>query len=246
MWPSFANDIIDTSYHLHLPRVASPQPERDVHGTAWIRCTAALSVILLASSLLLTGCSGAPARQQETPAQAVSGSTTRVSSKDVEPAFQAAIQSMQAEDWQSAVTQLEALTAQNPELAGAWANLGIAHVQLGNATAAESDFRHAVVINPKLAEAWNQLGMLYRRANRLEEANNAWQQALAADPDHVDANWNLAILYDRYLTDPAQALAHYTRYQQLTQSSDPQLQKWISALQDQLQAPEKMTAGAVK
>jgi tetratricopeptide (TPR) repeat protein len=246
MWPSYVNENTDLSFHRHLPLADGLQPELDIPGPARTRAAAVLAVLLMSSSLLLTGCAGAPSQQKDTPAQAVTGSVTRVSSADVEPAFQAAIRSMQAEDWQTAVTQLETLTAQNPGLAGAWANLGIAHVQIGNATAAESDFRHALDLNPKLADAWNQLGMLYRRANRLEEANNAWQQALAADPKHVDANWNLAILYDRYLTDPAQALAHYTRYQELTQSTDPQLQQWISALQEQLQAPEKMTAGAAK
>ncbi len=238
MWPSFTDDA-GTRYR---DRVV-PAPDR---GRKPVCARPGMTALLLASIMLGAGCTSAPPRQQDAPAPVSDAVSPRVSPKELEPAFQAAIHSMQTGDWQAAATQLDAITAQDPRLPGAWVNLGITHVQLGNAATAETDFRHALEIDPKQAEAWNQLGMVYRRANRLAEAADAWQQALTADPDHADANWNLAILYDRYLTDPAQALAHYARYQQLTHSTDPQLQQWITALQEQLQAPQKMTAGAGK
>jgi tetratricopeptide (TPR) repeat protein len=200
--------------------------------------------VVLAIALLLAGCATTPQQTALTPAQ--TSTTSQVTRVDTESAFRAAVNEMQHEDWHAAAERLQAITAQDPQLPGAWVNLGIAHVQLGDAAAAEADFHHALEVNAQHAESWNQLGMLYRRSNRLEDAQQAYLEALKAAPDHVDAHWNLAILYDRFLPDPAQALAHYTRYQQLTQSTDPQLQQWITGLQEQLPKPVNMTAGVSK
>jgi tetratricopeptide (TPR) repeat protein len=203
-----------------------------------------LPAAVLATALLLAGCATSPHQTTTSPAQ--TSTTSRVTRVDTESAFRAAVNEMQHENWHAAAERLQAITAQDPQLPGAWVNLGIAHVQLGDAAAAEADFHHALELNAQHAESWNQLGMLYRRSNRLEDAQQAYLEALKAAPDHVDAHWNLAILYDRFLPDPAQALAHYTRYQQLTQSTDPQLQQWIAGLQEQLPEPVNMTAGVSK
>jgi Tfp pilus assembly protein PilF len=202
--------------------------------------------LLLVTTVLLSGCAVAPAPQQGSAHPTRNNTVSQDTGVDVEAAFQAAIQHMQNEDWHAAADQLQAITVQDPQLPGAWVNLGIAHVQLGDATAAETDFQQALELDPQHAEAWIQLGMLYRRSNRLEDARAAWQEVLKYQPDHVNANWNLAVLHDRYLPDPAQALTHYTRYQQLSGSTDPLLGQWIAALQQQLPEPVKLTAGVSK
>jgi Flp pilus assembly protein TadD len=166
---------------------------------------------------------------------------------DAEAAFRSAVAAMQNEDWHDAIELLQTITTQHPQYPGAWVNLGIAEVQLGDATRAEQAFRHALELDAQQAEAWNQLGMLYRRRQQPELARDAWLQALAARPDYADAHWNLAVLYDRYLPDPVQALAHYTQYQALTRSEDPQLAQWIVTLEAmQPAAPASQTAGVTR
>lgn len=203
-----------------------------------------ISGMLLATALLLSGCAITPEQTAPTPAH--TSTTSQVSRADTGSAFRTAVNLMQHEDWHAAVERLQAITAQDPQLPGVWVNLGIAHVQLGDAAAAEADFHHALELNTLHAEAWNQLGMLYRRSNRLEDARHSYLEVLKTNPDHVDVHWNLAILYDQFLSDPVQALAHYTRYQQLTQSTDPQLQQWITSLQQQVPQPVNLTAEVSK
>ena len=153
---------------------------------------------------------------------------------------------MQAEDWHAAADRLGVITAAQPGLSGAWVNLGITRVKLGDSTGAEAAFKKAIEANSRQAEAWNQLGIIYRRSGRLDEAQAVYNEALKHDPENADAHWNLAILHDRYLPEPALAVAHYEQYQQLTQSDDAQLQQWIAGLHEQLTQAAKMTAGVTK
>ena len=153
--------------------------------------------------------------------------------------YKQAIQSMQAEQWQTAREQLTKITTQQPSLSGPWLNLGITQTMLGDHAGAETAFKTALDVNHRAIEAYNQLGMLYRRQGRLNESQFIYEEALRLDPDNRNIHWNLAILYDRYLPNPHQALQHYQRYQQLTGSDDPQLQAWITRLDSH---GENMTA----
>lgn len=202
---------------------------------------------LLLVTVMLQGCASAPtgddyvptSDKPQTPAQPV---------KDAEGKHRYVLSLMEQEDWHQAVQELELLTAARPELAGPWVNLGIAHTMLGDSDAAETAFRQALATDDHNAEAWNQLGMLQRRSGRLEEARASYNAGLQQGPDHANLHWNLAILHDRHLPDPALALAHYDRYQQLTKDDDPQLAIWIAKLRQQVPAaePAKMTAEAKK
>jgi Flp pilus assembly protein TadD len=205
-----------------------------------------VNAVLLAG-ILLGGCASAP--QQEST-RAPSPDTPTPASKppsvDVEHDFRSALALIQSEDWQAAADRLDAITMTDPGLSGAWVNLGIVRVKLGDSTAAEQAFKKAIEANSQQLEAWNQLGIIYRRSGRLEEAQFIYNEALKHDPGYADTHWNLAILHDRYLPDPALALAHYQQYQQLTQSNDPQLQQWIASLREQLPKTVEMTAGVTK
>jgi len=200
----------------------------------WPRCTE----LLLLCCALLSGCAGVPAPPESETATAGAAAAPAVVIEDVDAAFAESLQLMQTGDWNTAADRLTAITATEPKASGAWTNLGITQVKLGDSAAAETAFRKAIDSNRRQVEAWNQLGMLQRRAGRLEEAAASWQAALEIDPLHADAHWNLAILYDRHQPDPAQALAHYTQYRELTRSDDPQLAQWIAAQQALLPPPE--------
>jgi tetratricopeptide (TPR) repeat protein len=202
---------------------------------------------LVFTAAVLSGCAGIP--QQEStraPAPDSNSPANEQPSGDVDSHFRSAIALMQAEDWHAAANSLAAITATEPGLSGAWVNLGIARTKLGDSTGAEAAFKKAIEANSRNAEAWNQLGVIYRRSGRLDQAQSSYNEALKRDRGHANAHWNLAILHDSYLPDPALALAHYEKYQQLTQSDDAQLKLWIAGLREQLPKAVKMTAGVSK
>lgn len=232
MWPNFTSNT---------PDILPSAPARSNTGT-----NAALFALAL-SAALLAGCASAP-RQESTLTPAIDSATpaSKPAPQDVDRDFRSAIALMQAEDWQAAADRLDAITTAQPGLSGAWVNLGIARVKLGDSGGAEQAFKTAIEANSQQTEAWNQLGIIYRRSGRLDEAQFIYNEALKHDPGYADAHWNLAILHDSYLPDPALALAHYEQYQQLTQSDDAQLQQWITSLREQLPQTVEMTAGVSK
>jgi Flp pilus assembly protein TadD len=185
------------------------------------------------SAVLLGGCAATPsARHTDTP---VTGDPTDTAAVvvDVESEFRSALQLMKASEWERATAKLAAITASAPGLPGAWLNLGIARVKTGDSTAAEQAFRKTLELDRSQVAAYNELGILLRRSGRLEEAAATYAAGLQVNPNAEDIHWNLGILYDRYLPNPAQALYHYERYRELTQSDDRQLQSWIDALREQ-------------
>ncbi len=183
--------------------------------------------------ILLAGCASAPQQHVLTPGFEA-GPVATETVTDVEGEFQAALQLMQVGDWHAATDTLAAITAAKPRLSGPWTNLGIARNKIGDTTGAEAALKKAIDVNASQVVAYNELGIIYRRSGRLEQAASIYNEGLKVDPAAEDIHWNLGILYDRYLPNPAQALIHYERYQQLTQSDDEYLQAWINALRAQL------------
>lgn len=190
------------------------------------------NVTCLIVLFMLGGCAGMPQEQVATPVTGTRAITTQPVA-DVEAEYRDALQLMKEENWQRAADRLLAITATDPRLSGPWTNLGIARNKLGDTDGAETAFRKAIEASPSQVIAYNELGIIYRRTGRLEEAAAMYNQGLEINPNAEDIHWNLGILYDRYLPNPAQALLHYERYQQLTQSEDRQLLAWIDDLRKQ-------------
>ena len=189
-----------------------------------LSCHQAAALLFIIFIQLLAACSSTPIQRSL---------TVSAPNPELKTSYQHAIQSMQAEQWQTAREQLTKITTQQPSLSGPWLNLGITQTMLGNHMGAETAFKTVLNINHRAVEAYNQLGMLYRRQDRLDESQFIYEEALRLEPDNRNIHWNLAILYDRYLPNPRQALHHYQRYQQLTGSDDPLLQAWIARLDSQ-------------
>lgn len=82
----------------------------------------------------------------------------------------------------------------------------------------------------------NQLGVRHRKEGKFADAKAAYERALALDPNHANAERNLAILQDLYLDNPAAALPHYERYQELTQGGDKEVTAWLTELKSRLAA----------
>lgn len=199
-----------------------PPGEGQGGGVIYMKFVAAI-LTLIFSLQFLNGCTTTHTNR---PAIA---STLRPT-PELNAEYQQALEFMQAEKWQAASERLTRITTQQPSLSGPWLNLGITQTMRGDHANAETAFKTALDVNHRNIEAYNQLGMLYRRHGRLDEAQLVYQEALRLDPDNTNIHWNLAILYDRYLSNPSEALQHYLRYQQLTDSDDPLLQAWIAKL----------------
>ncbi|MEQ6886172.1 tetratricopeptide repeat protein [Salicola sp. Rm-C-2C1-2] len=85
--------------------------------------------------------------------------------------------------------------------------------------------------SPDEAAAANDLALLYRQKGRIEEAAGLLRAALEANAGNPRLHYNLAVLSELYLLDLEQALAHYRRYQALTETKDEEVGLWIRDLE---------------
>jgi tetratricopeptide (TPR) repeat protein len=93
---------------------------------------------------------------------------------------------------------------------------------------------------PATAEGQNRLGIAYRRLGRMTDAQQAYEKAIAADPAMAAPQRNLAVLLDLYLAQPARALEHYERYQQLDGGADQEAVQWIAELRTRLNQSQRI------
>jgi len=115
-----------------------------------------------------------------------------------------------------------------------WFELGIGHLDQGQADQAEGAFRKALALDPGHAKAGVNLGMLLHRAARVEEAERFYREALRAEPGLAQGWFNMGTLQlDRgrlgsaadclqraVALDPGQALWHSALGWTLRQSGE--------------------------
>jgi tetratricopeptide (TPR) repeat protein len=150
----------------------------------------------------------------------------------VQQAFAAAVTLQRAGRADEAASAWKALLREQPELAGAHANLGLLHRKAGRLDEAIVALERAVQLSPLQAAFSNQLGIALRQAGRFAQARQAYERGLAAQPEHAASHFNLAILLDLYLGDRDAALAHYQRAQVLLPEQAPQVQRWVAELKN--------------
>ena len=98
--------------------------------------------------------------------------------------------------------------ALNPNLPGAWNNLGIVLQELFKLDESRLCLERVLALQPANAEAHNNLANTCKRLGLLDKAELHWQQALAIKPNYAEANSNLAnLLNDRADYDRAAELA---------------------------------------
>ncbi|HUQ51136.1 MAG TPA: tetratricopeptide repeat protein [Gammaproteobacteria bacterium] len=132
--------------------------------------------------------------------------------------------------YERGVAELEAVTAQAPELANPHVDLGIAYARTGRLVEAAASLEKAVALSASHPIAHEELALVYRKQARFGDARAQYEQALALYPDFHLANRNLAILCDLYQRDYGCALQHYQAYQTLV-PEDAQVAIWIADLQ---------------
>lgn len=168
-----------------------------------------------------------PAAAADTPADTPAETPASAVDPRAQEMYRVALAAMQGGENESAERQLRQLTLDYPRLAGPHVNLGILHYRAGDKAAARAAFDNALTINPDNVTCLNYLGILSREDGRFEEAHSFYLLALTLEPDYALAHYNLGILFDLYLGKPAEALAHYQRYQDLTGDRDETVRKWI-------------------
>jgi tetratricopeptide (TPR) repeat protein len=142
----------------------------------------------------------------------------------------------------ASVAGSEPQTPVTPVSAEFAARLAAARVSVAAGRDAEAvDMLNAALVQyPASAEGQNRLGVACRRLGRMNEARDAYQRAIAADPAMAAPHRNLAVLLDLYLAQPAQALEHYDRYQQLGGGSDTEATAWVAELRARLDQMQRV------
>ena len=127
------------------------------------------------------------------PATAAHAQTTR-GTRDETPQADASIA---AQNWNAALSELDARIASNPRDAQAKFKRGTVLAHLNRDNEAIAQFVELTQAYPELPEPYNNLAALYAKAGRYEEARVALETAVKANPGYGLAYENLGDLYLR-------------------------------------------------
>ena len=123
--------------------------------------------------------------------------------------YAAALVLLEAGEDDRAATMLGEIAADQPGLAGPFANLALIEARRNRLDEAARLLAEAGKVCTNCAPVWNELGVVERRRGQFAAAEAAYRQALAADATFADARINLAVLYELYLQRPELALEQY-------------------------------------
>lgn len=191
-----------------------------------------LGLIFLA--LAQTGCQNVPVTET---APAVEQAPPEQETK-VDPSielYELAISTARAGQVNESIDFFRQLIALAPEYRHAHTNLGLLLLQQNQHQQAKAEFLTAIEQDKKDAIAYNHLAIIERQDGQFNEARAHYQEALNINPDYANAHLNLGILLDIYLQQLDQALAHYQKFQALTENRDETVTKWIADLERRIQ-----------
>jgi len=92
-----------------------------------------------------------------------------------------------------AITQLQAIVRQQPNLAQAHYALGHAYFNQEKLPEAETEFKRTLELQPQQSGARFDLGLVYLSEKRFEDARTAFSQILAQDPNSADAHYGMGM-----------------------------------------------------
>jgi tetratricopeptide (TPR) repeat protein len=205
-----------------------------------------LRTTALAVVLLLSACSSNTSKPE---AESAATTTTATAAPvpvpdDVRHAYDAALTSMQAGDWNGAASALKPIVDTHPELPGPAVNLGIAYVHLNRADEARKIVDSAAQASPGFAPAQHELGRILAAAGEFPAADVAYAHALTSDPNYALAYYDRAVLNELYLQRLPEALQDYEAYQRLQAKPDEQVARWITDLRRRTGAAAPATTPA--
>jgi Tfp pilus assembly protein PilF len=154
-------------------------------------------------------------------------------SSDVQKTFDQALQLLQEEQYDTAITLLNSVIEQEQRLTAPYINLAMAYRHTGNEKLAEENLLKALAIDQAQPVANNELGILYRKQGRFDDAKKVYINALSEYPDYLPVIKNLGILCDIYMRDPQCALEQFEKYQKHV-PEDKTVKVWIADLKTRI------------
>jgi cytochrome c-type biogenesis protein CcmH/NrfG len=104
------------------------------------------------------------------------------------------------------IFELEKQTAQNPQSAEAWIQLGNLYFDTDNNEKAIGAYQNSLALKPDNANVLTDMGVMYRRSGKPAEAIKAFSKAIAVDPRHEVSRFNKGIVLMHDLKDREGAL----------------------------------------
>lgn len=104
------------------------------------------------------------------------------------------------------IFELEKQTAQNPQSAEAWIQLGNLYFDTDNYEKAIGAYQNSLALKPDNAYVLTDMGVMYRRSGKPAEAIRAFSKAIAVDPRHEVSRFNKGIVLMHDLKDREGAL----------------------------------------
>lgn len=197
--------------------------------------------LLIALALVLfAGCQSAPKPPPE-PAVVEEQAQPPVE-VEKDPAgelYQLAIQSIKADKIVQATAQFEQLLELDASYPRAHTNLGLIFFKQNKLEPAKEHFLTAIQQDKQDAIAYNHLAIIKRRQGEFEEAVALYKNAIGADSDYAIAYLNLGILLDIYLQRLPEALAQYREYQELSETTNEDVDKWIADIERRIKKSGK-------
>ena len=99
------------------------------------------------------------------------------------------------------IFKLEKITAQNPDDAAAWVQLGNLYFDSSNYEKAIEAYNKSLTLSPNNANVITDLGVMYRRSGQPAEAVKTFDKAIKVDPKHETARFNKGIVLMHDLND---------------------------------------------
>lgn len=111
--------------------------------------------------------------------------------------YEQANDSLQRDDIDAALAELQRAVELDPSLAVAYSNIGLIYRRRGEYDKAIENFVEAVRYNPTSFDDTSHLAQLYQFTHRLKDAIRAYLHAIDLRPQDFDANLNLGVCYQR-------------------------------------------------
>lgn len=180
-------------------------------------------VIVLCLLAAMSGCATQPGTSSYAKGQDV------VVNSDVQATFDQALNLLQEEQYDTAITLLNSVIEREKRLTAPYINLAMAYRKKGDEKQAEENLLKALAIDHTQPVANNELGIIYRKQGRFTDAKKVYITALSEYPDYLPVIKNLGILCDIYMRDTQCALEQFEKYQQQV-PDDKTIKVWIADL----------------
>lgn len=148
--------------------------------------------------------------------------------KEVIQTFIDAKRQLKSKKYDSVISLLDKIIAQDDSLSGPWEMKGDIALIKTNREQALEFYNKAKEVNAKNVNVYIKIAKLLREDGKFILAQNVYADALSIWPDFPEAHLNIGILYDVYLNHPLRAQKHMEAYMFLVEEPEPQAVTWLN------------------